>query len=205
MNYNKHILKPIAGDGAKGAFTFSKVMAYFLHILSEVDLRLIENAKIYSRSRYRYIPWYPAHKGGGAITLGSRKKASITFTENFFSGDKVLYKSKAYKSNLHAWIRLSSHEVTHLEHARRYKYFLLYLLVFLYQYIRYGHDRAPLEIEANYGMNRFDALLSFSRYEEGVDLLKVIFNSDLDQAEQIDILNKYWNKFLKHEDLKKLS
>lgn len=202
MAYNKQILTPIKGSGFNKPFAFTKPAAYLLHTVSNIDFDLIKETKLYSRSVYRYLPWYPASKGGGAITLGSRLKTTITFTENFFSSNTDLYKSKAYAYNLNAWLRLAAHEVTHLEHARRFRFLIIYLIVFLYQYVRYGHDRAPLEIEANYGTHSYDAFKYYMRRVEKVDMLETFFDEQLDEESQIQLIDKYWHRFITFEENK---
>lgn len=195
MIYNRNIHKDISKANGKVYLTFTKPVAYFLSLLSGVDRTIIEDARIYSRTFYRFLPWYDAKKGGGAITLGSFKKASITFTENFFSGDRDLYKSKAYLNNMHAWLRLSSHEVMHLVHAKRYKFHLLYLMVFAYQYIRYGHDKAPLEIEADIGRWEYDRFISYTRNKLDIDFIELLFLKHKQEYEQIKLIDYYWQKY----------
>jgi len=195
MNYNPNLHTNISQKPRKVKLSFSKPVAYFLSLLSGVDRTTIEDARIYSRSLYRFLPWYNALKGGGAITLGSAKKASITYTENFFSANIQQYKSKAYLNNMHAWLRLSAHEVTHLEHAKRYKYLLWYLIVFGYQYLRYGHDLAPLEIEADLGRFQYDKFISFTRYNLDVDFVTTVFLNNLKEEKQMALIDFYWQKY----------
>jgi len=138
-------------DPKRKGYFFSPVMVELLHHVANVPLDILRKTKVYSRTPVRYIPFYPAHRGGGAITLGSDTWQSITFTENFFSSDKNLYGNRAYANDLDDWLRLSAHEAGHLNHAVRFKFFIMYLIIFVVQYVRYGHDAAPLEIEADEG------------------------------------------------------
>ena len=196
MEFNSQILRNKLGDRDKVDLCYTAAAAHLLHLVSGVEKSLISSTRIKSRTVFWYVPFYNALKGGGAITLGSSRSTSITFTENFFSDEKRLYKSKAYKNNLHAWLRLSAHEVRHLEHAKRFKYLIFYLIIFAYQYLRYGHDAAPLEIEANEGSSRFTRFIRFTRYELGVDFLDMVFTENLEDDKKIEIINFYWEKYI---------
>jgi len=156
---HKHILRK--DPDKKEVYRYSPIMIELLSRVAAVPPYLIANTKVYSRSPIRYIPFYPAHNGGGAITLGNKKWQSITYTENFFSSDTEAYGHAAYADKPSTWLRMSAHEVGHLIHAQRYGSIIIYLFVFAYQYLRYGHDAAPLELEAEYG-NR--TLAEFDRY-----------------------------------------
>ena len=117
-----------------------------------------------------FMPWYSSKKGGGAITLGSARWGSITYTENFFSENKDIYSQAAYADRTSVWLGMSAHEVGHLEHARRYGSLIVYLIAFIAQYMRYGHDAAPLEIEAERGRqtyHRFRFLLKSDIIRKG--------------------------------------
>jgi hypothetical protein len=195
MNYNIKVHRNVSENKDKVKLAFTIPVAYFLSLLSGVERRTIEEARIYARTTIRFLPWYSSLKGGGAITLGSAKNASITFTENFFSDDRELFKSKAYLNNVSAWLRLSSHEVTHLVHAKRFKYLFWYLIVFGYQYLRYGHDRAPLELEANRGSYEFDRFLHFTKYEMGIDFIELLFEGKVNENEQLEIIEALWNQY----------
>jgi len=198
LSYPIHILEPIHQEKPSKGFRYKPAVAYLLSVLSEVDVALIENCKVYSRSPFRYMPWYNAQKGGGAITLGNKNWQSITFTENFFSDDKSSYAHAAYLNNLYTWLKLSSHEVGHLSHALRFKSLIVYLIVFIIQYVRYGHDDAPLEHEANVGSDNFKAFHSYVYSSENPTVLSKILESDLSEAEKIEeiklIISKYRTK-----------
>ncbi len=157
---SKHLLVPVTER--KAAYKYSDIMVELLHLMTEVPRSRIRNVKIYSRSRVRYIPFYSAYKGGGAITLGNKNWQSITFTENFFSNSEERYGRAAYADNIYTWIKLSAHEVGHLHHTERYGSLILYLIVFAYQYLRYGHDQAPLEHEAEKGNQNLIRFNSFT-------------------------------------------
>lgn len=189
--YPKEILQEYTNGGY---FSFTPPVCLLLSLISDVDIDTISKCKILSRSLTQYIPWYKARKGGGAITLGSAKWIRIYFTENFFSDDSDLYGRGAYGTNLSVWLRLASHEVVHIAHAKRFSFILIYLLVFIYQYIVYGHDLAPLEKEADQGTSNYD---DFNRYfykSEGQsvpDFLKL----NIDDEMKNDVINKCWQAF----------
>jgi len=195
MNYNTRILINKSRIEGKFQLHYTKPLAYFLSLLSNVDMSIIEAAQIYKRTPFRFLPWYKTLHGGGAITLGSEHKANITFTENFYSDDYELFKNKAYLNNLRVWIRLSSHEVMHLEHAKRFKYLLWYLIVFAYEYLRYGHDLSPLEIEANRGCFEYDIFIHFTRYDLGIEFLKLVFDGKMNEEDQIKTIEEIWKAY----------
>lgn len=178
-------------------YRYTKLMVNLLHKVSSVPASIIETTRIYPRSARRYIPFYPAHTGGGAITLGSDTWSSITFTENFFSTDQERYHNRAYANAVDSWLYLSAHEVGHLIHAVRYRFFVIYIIVFIYQYAKYGHDAAPLEIEADIGRKR---LRQFNRYicdKEDKGGIRQLVISDLTEQKKIELLEKWWTAFEK--------
>ena len=175
-----------------GVFTLKKSTAHLLSLVSAIDIDIISHTKIYSRNLFRYLPWYKANKGGGAITLGNKNWQSITFTENFFSADRDLYGRAAYGNNLNTWLRLTAHEVGHLGHALKYKSLPIYLIVFTYQYLLYGHDKAPLEIEADVGRHNYVAFKNYLSNENSPSSLEDLLRSDSDEALKIQILNIWW-------------
>lgn len=193
MRLNKSILI----KHNKGYYHFRRPVAHLLHLVSGVDMQLIEDVKIYSRSTFRFIPWYPSSKGGGAITLGNKKWKSITFTENFFSTDQEKYNGRAYGDQLHTWLRLAAHEVGHLAHAQRFGSFIIYLWVFIYQYLLHGHDKAPLEIEAESGRKTYIYFNSYLMKAQGNSISDLLSNNN--ETNTIKIINQYWSNFQSQE------
>lgn len=180
-------------------FYFTSSVVSVLSLVSGIDPELIKKTRIHTRSFSRYIPMYNSRKGGGAITLGNAFWHSITYTENFFSNDKAHFGNAAFGDRLMTWLRLSAHEVGHIAHAKRYKSLLWYLIVFLYQYIRYGHDKAPLEIEAESGRQK---LMQFNRFIKKVyqnDLEKIL-RAESSEVDKIEVIQNYWNQFIKEEE-----
>ncbi len=173
-------------------YHYGPAMSRLLSLVSGVSESTIRQTKIYSRHLLRYIPMYQATKGGGAITLGNKRWTSITYTENFFSTDQQRYGSAAYGNNLNVWLRLSAHEVGHLHHAQRFKSFLIYLFVFAYQYIRYGHDAAPLEIEADLGPSVLSKFRNFIKNNFDQDLIHDCLETQLSTAEKLAMINQWW-------------
>lgn len=193
--YNKYILKPINNSQEFGPYHFTDSVAHLLGLLSGVDKKRIKKTKIYQRSLFRYLPWYKAINGGGAITLASQSRSSITFTENFFSSDKTKYNHKAYLNNIFSWLRLASHEVGHIQHGVRYKFFLYYLIVFGFQYLRYGHDNAPLEKEADIGSQNFIALVAFCNSKYKANIINDILSQPISEDKKIILINDIWSTF----------
>ena len=187
----RHLLRPL--EGSRG-WQYRPAVQHLLHLVAEVPKPILAQTRIHTRSRGRYLPFYSAMRGGGAITLGSRGWQSITFTENFFSIDQSLYKGRAYGNDVAGWLDMSAHEAGHLLHAVRFRFFIFYLLVFAYQYLRYGHDAAPLEIEAEAGRwqyRQFDAYVRQNSSRSLVDLI----TSDSSEADKIEQLNAMWRDF----------
>lgn len=168
-----------------------------LSYVTGVEEDIIAKTKIHSRSLYRYIPTYQAKKGGGAITLGNRKWKSITFTENFFSDDKTLYGHAAYANRPQVWLRLSAHEVGHLHHTHRFKFFVVYLFVFLYQYMRYGHDAAPLEKEADAGPRVLAEFSAYVRRTYNLSVLNDCIIASISEEEKKALLMEWWGGFVR--------
>lgn len=191
MIVDEHILKKHSDN----SYRFNTPVAHFLNLVSGIDISLIKDARIYPRSISRYIPWYRSTKGGGAITLGSNTWQSITFTDNFFSSDQEKYKGRAYGDNLHIWLRLAAHEVGHLEHARKYGSLLVYLIIFIYQYLIHGHDKAPLEKEADKGSQVYGQFNYFINRCIGSRSLENLLCSEVTPEEKIDMINQWWLKF----------
>ncbi len=177
------------------SYRFSPIIVELLHLVAEVPRDIIAETKIFSRSATRYIPFYPSDKGGGAITLGSDSWQSITFTENFFSTDQELFKGRAYANDLNSWLRLAAHEAGHLHHATRYKFLIIYLIVFAYQYLRYGHDAAPLEIEAELGNTKLKQFQAYLHRHQGPQYLYQLITSNEEESEKINRLKALWSSY----------
>ena len=95
---------------------------------------------------------------------------------------------------------MSSHEVGHLAHTHRYKSFIIYLIVFAYQYIKYGHDDAPLEIEAEEGsseLNRFNNFLRANGFPKGTHDLILSEKSEEDKTTELEEL---WLSYKREKD-----
>lgn len=195
MNTDSILYKHIITKASGKAYRYRPVMVSLLSKVTGVEEATILNTKLYSRSTVRYIPFYSAQKGGGAITLGNSHWHSITFTENFFSEDTEYYGRKAYAHNPRTWLRLSAHEVGHLHHTLRFKSFFIYLIVFAYQYLKYGHDAAPLEIEAEQGPRMLSRFSSYMKSDHGVDLIHDCIATDMDESEKLSMLKKLWDGF----------
>ena len=184
-------------DAGKSIYRFSEPVVNLLALASGQEKQSIRETKIYPRSFRRYMPWYKTSNGGGAITLGNRKWSSITFTENFFSDDINIYKEKAYGCNARAWLRLSAHEVGHIKHAHKYGSLLLYLLTFLFQYMRFGHANAPLEKEADSGIKTYDNWSNFLDIHQ-LGNIETLLQSEQSNEDKIKTLNLWWDEYIKH-------
>ncbi len=201
-SYPKNIIRPIDQNNPNKGYNYSQSVAHLLSLVSGVDVEDITACTVYRRSWLRYIPWYRGQRGGGAITLGSRSWSSITFTENFFSDDKVYYKHAAYLDNFMTWMGMSAHEVGHIAHTKRFGSFWLYIFFFTLQYIRHGHDAAPLEIEADKGRVEFHRFVRYMQDKHGYNVLKDIINSEDNEESKINQINTLWDQYVSHKSIK---
>lgn len=188
----KYILES-ASDG-KG-YVYRPAVRHLLSRVAKVPPSILEQTRVYSRSLARYIPFYSAQKGGGGITLGSDTWQSITYTENFFSTDQELFNGRAYGNDVSGWLSMSAHEAGHLLHAVRYRFFILYLIFFAYQYLRYGHDAAPLEIEAEAGNQELKRFKLFLGRGYGPGSLENLLTADMSDGDKIASLDQWWGEY----------
>lgn len=165
-------------------YRFSQAYAYLLSRLSGISEEEILRIKIYKRYLFRPIPFYDSHKGGGAITLASRSSCSVTYTENFF--DFHQNPTRTFNS----WTRLSCHELMHLRHGQRFYFLIIYLIAFVWQYMVYGHDNAPLEIEADKFSTNYDRLTYLLRKAGKLENFYHIFVHLSEQGEQIKLIDR---------------
>ena len=186
--YPPSILYPIGGASY---FHFHPAVSYLFSLVTTVDLEDIKKCKVYKRSYPQYLPWYSTVKGGGAITLGNGRWSRIYFTENFFSADQDYYKGNGYLDKPNPWLRLASHEVTHIGHGKRFGSIIIYLIIFIYQYVIYGHDKAPLEIEADAGTSRYHRFNQFVVNRYKISLADIIA-SDSSDDDKCRLIEKYW-------------
>jgi len=190
--YPKAILEPIENQNAR--FFFTDSATYLLHKLSGLEIKLIKECQIIKRGLPYYLPWYKANKGGGAITLGNRKWSRIVFTENFFSSDTKKYNGRAYSDNIDVWLRMASHEIIHIEHAQRFRSLIIYLIIFIWQYMRFGHDKSPLEKEADQCTSRYYDFDRFLKMKYNTDIARIL-TEDKSEAEKINTIDFMWNSF----------
>ncbi|MBQ7489018.1 MAG: hypothetical protein IJT51_00675 [Bacteroidales bacterium] len=161
--YPQPILTYNQSLGLHGGYKFKKSAAHLLSLVSGVSQKLIEATVIQKREAGQYRPWYSCNSGGGAITLGTRKYKTITYTENWFEDDPNVYEGHGYGQDVIGWLKLSAHEVGHLPQIDKKGGLLLYSLSFLGEYLCSGHDDAPSEIEADKGYLEF---IGFNRLNE---------------------------------------
>ena len=169
-------------------------MSYLFSLVTDADISDINTTKVLSRTYPQYIPWYNASKGGGAITLGNGNWSRIYFTENFFSHNQELFKESAYANNIKVWLRLASHEISHVAHASRFNSIIIYVIVFIYQYIIYGHDKAPLEIEADEGTLKYHRFDHYVQMQSGMTIPNLL-QSGQSEKEKIAFIRDHWNRY----------
>ncbi|NNE25448.1 MAG: hypothetical protein HKN09_01275 [Saprospiraceae bacterium] len=186
------ILAPV--KDRKKEYRFTAPVAHLLALVSDQERRVILETKIYCRSLIRYIPWFRTSKGGGAITFANRRWRSITYTENFFSNDLSRFGEKAYGNDTMAWLHLSAHEVGHIKHGFKYGSLLIYLIAFIFQYIRFGHGAAPLEIEADQGSNTLMRWHNYLKINSLGDIVSLLQSDQQDEV-IIAVLDTWWEAF----------
>jgi len=195
LNYPSCIIEKVH-ENHHNVFQFDEVVCHLLSLVSNVHIDLIRKTKIYPRSAFRFIPWYKAEKGGGAITFGSRSWHSMTFTENFFSQDSSKFINAAYGNEALVWLKLCAHEVVHIAHAQKFGSFIYYLFQFAYQYLIFGHDKSPLELEADISSKKFNQFQQTIDMNYGQNALINLIKSDSKAQEKKDKIDLWWNLYM---------
>ena len=77
----------------------------------------------------------------------------------------------------------------------------MYVFSFLGEYIRYGHDKAPSEIEADKGRKKFGDFNEFVNNKYGADSLLNLFNSNASEEDKISKIDEWWNCFLESQKI----
>ena len=75
-----------------------------------------------------------------------------------------------------------------------------YILRFVFEYTKYGHDAAPSEVEANKGFYEFDAFYKFINQTYGSGSLERLFNSNRKESEKIETITTWWNSYEKNKN-----
>ena len=193
--YPKSILNYNPSLGLHGGYKLKQSAAHLLSLVSGVSQGLIEGTVIQRRAAGQYRPLYSCNSGGGAITVGTRSYTTITFTENWFEDNPNKYEGNGYGLDVMSWLDLLSHEVGHLPQIKREGGLLPYLLSFAKEYIQYGHDNAPSEIEADRGFSEFKSFEKFVSANYGNTAMKDLFESDLSEQNKTSTIDKWWNEY----------
>ena len=193
--YPKSILSYNPSLGLHGGYKLKQSAAHLLSLVSGVSQELIANTVIQKRAAGQYRPWYSCNSGGGAITVGTRSYTTITFTENWFEDNPNKYEGNGYGLDVLLWLDLLSHEVGHLPQIKRKGGLFPYLLSFVKEYIQYGHDDAPSEIEAEKGSSEFRSFEKFVSVKYGNSAMKDLFESDLSEENKTSTIDKWWNEY----------
>lgn len=182
-------------EKGKSYFLRPQLIHLFSRLL-DIDQELLSQLVIYKRTPFRYIPFYSSLNGGGAITLGSKSWQSITFTENYFSTDTDIYGIKAYGNKSAAFLDLLSHELGHIQHTLRFKYFWFYLIRFALEYLRYGHKDSVLELEAEKSREIFNDFVKYVEKHHGKLLIEHIICTDaITENEKFERINSYLDSY----------
>ncbi|MBT8188804.1 MAG: hypothetical protein HKN67_13570 [Saprospiraceae bacterium] len=193
FTYPEHIVQPL--NDKINVFKFSPAVAYIFSLCSGISEEMIMATKIYPRTFLRFIPLYRAVHGGGAITLGSKNWQSITLTENFFSNDSDKYGRAAYANAHQSWMRLCAHEIGHIKHTQKYGWLFWYLLVFAYEYMRYGHDGSSLEAEAEQVSKEYTRFNSFVNSCISPEALQKLLEVNIDEKFKKEKILAWWQQF----------
>ena len=182
--------------GFHGIFKLKKSVAHLLSLVSNVNQHQIEAMVIQKRGIGQYRPWYRCKRGGGAILLGRHPYAvNITLTENWFEEDPAAYQGHGYGQKTILWIALLSHEVGHIPHIEQKRSVIRYALSFLWEYLRYGHDKAPRELEADKGYRVFKDFYAWLNDTCKPHALRDLLESELPEQEKISTLDRWWDAF----------
>ena len=186
--------------GYTGGYKFKEATVHLLSLVSGVDKDLIKRVSIVKRGPGHYLPWYSAYNWGGGITLGdSRFNSVIVYTENFFEDNSESYNGYGFGQDVITWLSLSSHEVGHLKQIDEIGNSIVYYGKILGEYIKYGHDNAPMEKEVEKGRTNFTGFLEFTNNKYGEDSLKNLMENDkLCEPVKIRIIDEWWSEFTKN-------
>jgi len=170
-------------NSEKGSYKFTRSAVHLLHLVSGVSKTMIESTTVMKRAPYSAVPAYNyfsySHdEGGGAITLGENSYSSrIIFTENYFHDDPDAYEGNGFGADIFSWLDLASHEVGHIPQIGRHNGQADYLMTFVKQYSKSGHDDAPYEIEAEKGTSVFRDFKKFTDKTYGKNSLIKLFQA----------------------------
>ena len=196
-------LKPVLiYNQATNSYRFTNAASHLLSLVSGVDKRQIQNTVINERGFGRYVPFYSANEGGGAITLGSSSYHTITYTQNFFEDDSSKHNGNGFGQDIYTWLSHSSHEVGHISQIKKEGSSLSYLGEFISQYSTSGnHDGANYEKEADKGSDLFGQFNNFVDKTYGRNSLGNLFENHTDPV-IVKRLDKWWGAFEKDKGKK---
>lgn len=182
---------------ATNSYRFTNAASHLLSLVSGVDKRQIQNSVINERGFGRYVPWYFASDGGGAVTLGTPSYHTITYTENFFEDDSSKYNGNGFGQDIYSWLSLSSHEVGHFSQINKEGSAWSYLGEIGSQYFTsFSHDGADYEKEADKGSDLFGQFNNFVDKTYGRNSLVNLFENHTDPV-IVKNLDKWWGAFEK--------
>ena len=184
-------------NGQTGNYSFKPAAAHLLSLTTGISKDLISKVVVQERKAGQYRPFYSSDEGGGAITVGNKNYMSITYTENYFADDPSIYNGNGFGQDLNKWLRLSSHEVGHLEQIKKHDSLFGYLGEFVGQYVRAGnHDDAPYEKEAEEGADNFRLFSDFVNKNVGKNGIVELLGSGVSEDKKIERIND-WFKCMK--------
>jgi RHS repeat-associated protein len=197
--------KSVVRYDAKGDGHFTAPAVHLLSMMSGVSEKLIENSVVQKRGPGQYRPWYNANNGGGAITLGTLERPTITYTENWFDNSTKAYSGHGYGLDVQSWLVESSHEVGHLPQLQNSGGIFSYLGEFIKQYSQAGsHDEAPFEKAADVGANNLVKFNAFVDHYFGKESIQKLFNnSKMTDKQKIAKLDDWNNHYKTYQELKK--
>lgn len=119
----------------------------------------------------------------------------MTFTKNYFADNPSAYNGNGYGQNVNEWLDLASHEVKHIDHVKEHKGKIGYLVDFGLQYLRYGHDQSPAEMEADKSRNRYKDFTKYINKKYGNNSLLKLFESNLSDGQKIQQIDQWWSEY----------
>ena len=157
----------------------------------------IKNVEIRNTGKGGLLPAYNPNGGGGGMTFPwfeNRHQAVIQYTANFFAASG--FDCCNYGNNPNSWLRISAHEVIHIKHIRECNCgTFAYFGGFLWEYgSNLGHDTSPREIEADYGITRYDDFNFWLSTKKSTSISS-IFNNGMGDTERLLKINELWEQY----------
>jgi len=181
-------------------YTFTKPAAHLLSLVTGIKEYYIREVNVMEKGLGREFPAYNPNNGGGGITIGSDpNNVTMTFTKNYFADNKSDYNGNGYGQDVYEWLSIVSHEVTHIKHIGQADGKIPYIVHFIKQYLKFGHDNTPEEKEADANRDIFQNFNSFVMNNYGKNSIQELFNSELSDGQKIQQIDAWWKEWQESE------